>query len=46
VTTPTPANYDAELKKIIEDEKKAAPMPDSVRELAKKWKTNNDTRTS
>ena len=40
VTTPTPQNYDAALRKIEEDMKKAAPMPDSVRELAKKWKAN------
>lgn len=38
MTTPTPTNYDAALRKIEEDMKKAAPMPDSVRELAKKWK--------
>lgn len=38
MTTPTPPNHDAELKRIIADDKKAAPVPDSVRELAKKWK--------
>ena len=40
ITTPTPPNQDAALRKIEEDMKKAAPMPDSVRELAKKWKAN------
>lgn len=47
VTTPTPANHDAELKRILADDKKAAPVPAGLRELAKKWKTeSNDTRTS
>lgn len=38
VTTPTPPNQDAALRKIEEDSKKAAPVPESVRLLAKKWK--------
>jgi uncharacterized protein YdaU (DUF1376 family) len=37
-TTPTPPNQDAALRKIEEDAKKAAPVPDSVRLLAKQWK--------
>ena len=41
-TTPTPANYDAALRKIEEDSKKAAPMPDSVRELVAKLKVKHD----
>lgn len=32
VTTPTPANYDAALKKIEADRKNAAPMPEHIRE--------------
>ena len=32
VTTPTPENYDEALKKIIEDDKKAAPIPANIRE--------------
>lgn len=38
VTTPTPPNQDAALRKIEEDAKKAAPVPESVRLLAKQWK--------
>ena len=38
ITTPTPKNHDAALRKIEEDAKKAAPMPEFARELAKKWK--------
>jgi len=32
VTTPTPSNYDAALKKIEADRKNAAPMPEHIRE--------------
>ena len=32
VTTPTPPNYDAALRKIEEDSKRAAPIPDNIRE--------------
>lgn len=32
ITTPTPANYDAALRKIEEDDKKAAPIPANIRE--------------
>lgn len=32
ITTPTPANYDAALKKIEQDSKNAAPMPAHIRE--------------
>jgi len=32
LTTPTPANYDAALKKIEADRKNAAPMPEHIRE--------------
>jgi len=42
VTTPTPPNQDAALRKIEEDSKKAAPMPDSVRELVAKLKVKHD----
>jgi len=38
MTTPTPKNYDAALRKIEEDDKKAAPVPDSVRDYLKKVK--------
>lgn len=38
VTTPTPPNQDAALRKIEEDAKKATPVPESVRLLAKKFK--------
>jgi hypothetical protein len=38
-TTPTPPNQDAALRKIEEDAKKAAPMPESIRLLAKQWRT-------
>lgn len=32
VTTPTPKNHDAALRKIEEDSKKAVPIPDNIRE--------------
>ena len=32
ITTPTPANHDAALRKIERDSKNAAPMPDHIRE--------------
>jgi uncharacterized protein YdaU (DUF1376 family) len=38
ITTPTPPNQDAALRKIEEDSKRAAPVPESVRLLAKQWK--------
>jgi len=38
ITTPPPPNQDAALRKIEEDSKKAAPVPESVRLLAKQWK--------
>ena len=38
VTTPAPPNQDAALRKIEEDAKKATPVPESVRMLAKQWK--------
>jgi uncharacterized protein YdaU (DUF1376 family) len=38
ITTPPPPNQDAALRKIEEDSKKATPVPESVRLLAKKWK--------
>ena len=38
ITTPTPPNQDAALRKIEEDAKKATPVPESVRLLAKQWK--------
>jgi len=38
ITTPPPPNQDAALRKIEEDSKRAAPVPDSVRLLAKQWK--------
>lgn len=40
VTAPAPPNQDAALKKIEADNKKAAPMPDSIRELANKLRAN------
>jgi len=38
ITTPPPPNQDAALRKIEEDSKKATPVPESVRLLAKQWK--------
>ena len=38
ITTPPPPNQDAALRKIEEDSKRAAPVPESVRLLAKQWK--------
>lgn len=38
VTVPAPPNQDAALRKIEQDYKKAVPVPDSIRELAKKMK--------
>lgn len=38
VTTPPPPNQDAALRKIEEDSKKATPVPESVRMLAKQFK--------
>lgn len=38
VTTPPPPNQDAALRKIEEDSKKATPVPESVRLLAKQFK--------
>jgi len=38
VTTPPPPNQDAALRKIEQDAKKATPVPESVRMLAKQWK--------
>jgi len=39
-TTPPPPNQDAALRKIEEDRKKAVPVPESVRLLAKQFKVN------
>lgn len=38
ITTPPPPNQDAALRKIEEDAKKATPVPESVRMLAKQFK--------
>ena len=39
VTTPTPPNQDAALRKIEEDSKKAVPIPEHVREYMRKVKS-------